>query len=79
MSSPGLPIDWWKIDQSIAENCHVMPAQIDQMTLSEIACLLDTSRRGGDRPSLGDENLDASIRRWQQMTPRERLIACRTR
>lgn len=54
-----------------------MPAAIDEMTLSEIACLLDTKRKGGATPAMGDAALAESIARWKAMTHRERLESCR--
>lgn len=67
-------MDWERIDSSIFREQGVTPAEVDRMTLAEIAVCLEES---GPRPIHGshvsDSDREDYRRRWAAMTHKERL------
>jgi len=52
---------------------HILPQHVGQMTLAEIATVLDDTDRTGGAPALTDEQFAAEVERWSRMTPAEML------
>ena len=67
------PIDWWKIDNSLFHAQGLLPRDIDRMTLAEIACCLEEPGQARAGANMPQEEIDAVVRGWIVLTPRQRL------
>ncbi len=72
---PGSTVDWRSVDNWFLRECGKTPAEVDGMTLSEIAVALEKS---GPKPAYGGQMDNAALQayaeHWRSMTLKERLI-----
>ena len=72
-AAPSRATPWVKVDAALMHNHGLMPWQIDELTLIEILLFLE--ELGPEDQSQDD--FQAALASWQNMTPKQRLFARR--
>jgi hypothetical protein len=65
-------VDWRKIDRNLCETYHLTPRQIDEMTLTEIALLMEDAQ-AMSKKTMSDAEMLEALAGWQAKTNLEKL------